>query len=338
MSGATVTQVRDDIYLIDVILRARKEDRTSIEQIRNLDVQLPNGSSVPLSVLADVTYTQDYPLIWRRDRQPTVTVQAQAVSGKMPETVALGLMGKMEELEKTMPPGYGITIGGPVEESNKSTASVVAVLPMMCLLMLTVLMIQLQNFVHLGLVICVAPFGLIGVVLALGLTGNPIGFVALVGIVALVGMIIRNSVILVHQIGVEKKPGVSDWDALMAAATIRFRPIMLTAVAAILGMLPIAPTVFWGPMANSIMGGLAVATALTLLFLPALYVLIYRLKDPGPRPAPAGEAATPQDSGSGDSGNRESVPDDKPDADRTPERTEAPEAEQGEEKRASRTT
>lgn len=151
-------------------------------------------------------------------------------------------------------------------------------------------------------------------------------------------MIIRNSVILVHQIGVEKKPGVSDWDALMAAATIRFRPIMLTAVAAILGMLPIAPTVFWGPMANSIMGGLAVATALTLLFLPALYVLIYRLKDPGPRPAPAGEAATPQDSGSGDSGNRESVPDDKPDADRTPERTEAPEAEQGEEKRASRTT
>ena len=237
-----------------------------------------------------------------------------------------------------MPPGYGITIGGPVEESNKSTASVVAVLPMMCLLMLTVLMIQLQTFVPLGLVICVAPFGLIGVVLALGLTGNPIGFVALVGIVALVGMIIRNSVILVHQIGVEKKPGVSDWDALMAAATIRFRPIMLTAVAAILGMLPIAPTVFWGPMANSIMGGLAVATALTLLFLPALYVLIYRLKDPGPRPAPAGEAAAPQDSGSGDSGNRESVPDDKPDADRTPERTEAPEAEQGEEKRASRTT
>ena len=228
----------------------------------------------------------------------------------MPETVALGLMGKMEELEKTMPPGYGITIGGPVEESNKSTASVVAVLPMMCLLMLTVLMIQLQNFVHLGLVICVAPFGLIGVVLALGLTGNPIGFVALVGIVALVGMIIRNSVILVHQIGVEKKPGVSDWDALMAAATIRFRPIMLTAV----------------------------ATALTLLFLPALYVLIYRLKDPGPRPAPAREAAAPQASGSGDSGNRESVPDDKPDADRTPERTEAPEAEQGEEKRASRTT
>ncbi len=338
VSGATVTQVRDDIYLIDVILRARKEDRTSIEQIRNLDVQLPNGSSVPLSVLADVTYTQDYPLIWRRDRQPTVTVQAQAVSGKMPETVALGLMGKMEELEKTMPPGYGITIGGPVEESNKSTASVVAVLPMMCLLMLTVLMIQLQNFVHLGLVICVAPFGLIGVVLALGLTGNPMGFVALVGIVALVGMIIRNSVILVHQIGVEKKPGVSDWDALMAAATIRFRPIMLTAVAAILGMLPIAPTVFWGPMANSIMGGLAVATALTLLFLPALYVLIYRLKDPGPRPAPAGEAAAPQDSGSGDSGNRESMPDDKPDADRTPERTEAPEAERGEEKRASRTT
>lgn len=321
VTGATVTEVRDDIYLIDVVMRARKEERTSIEQIRNLDVQLPNGRSVPLSVVADVTYTQDYPLIWRRGRQPTVTVQAQAVSGKMPEDVATGMLGKMKELERTMPPGYGIEIGGPVEESRKSTASVMAVLPMMGLLMLAVLMIQLQNFVHLGLVICVAPFGLIGVVLALGLTNNPMGFVALVGVVALIGMIIRNSVILVHQIGVEKRPGVSEWDALMAAATIRFRPIMLTAVAAILGMLPIAPTVFWGPMANSIMGGLAVATALTLLFLPALYVLLYRLKEPGPKPAPdAGPAAGP-----GEGSGELPPPADSADGAAGPEKTEKPE-------------
>ena len=278
VSGATVTQVRDDIYLIDVILRARKEDRTSIEQIRNLDVQLPNGTSVPLSVLADVKYTQDYPLIWRRDRKPTVTVQAQAVGDKMPETVALGLMGKMEELEKTMPPGYGITIGGPVEESSKSTASVVAVLPMMCLLMLTVLMIQLQNFVHLGLVICVAPFGLIGVVLALGLTGNPMGFVALIGVVALAGMIIRNSIILLDQIQKHMAAGEDPWHAVIDSAVMRFRPIMLTAAAAILGMIPLMKSVFWGPLAVAIASGLFVATVLTLLVLPTMYAAWFKVK------------------------------------------------------------
>ena len=173
------------------------------------------------------------------------------------------------------------------------------------MLMLVVLMIQLQDFRHLFLVVAVAPAGLIGVVLGLGLSGNPMGFVALLGIVALIGMIIRNSVILVHQIGVEKKPGISDWDALVEAATVRFRPIMLTAVAAILGMLPIAPTVFWGPMANAIMGGLAVATILTLLFLPALYVWWFGLKEE--------HGEEPGGDGSGEDTEATSRPDDAPD-------------------------
>lgn len=279
VTGATVTTIRDGIYLVDVVLRAREDQRCSIEALNNLDIQLPGGKSVPLSVVADLKYEQDYPLIWRRDRQPCITVQASVCEGAMPENVAGELTAQIDLLRASLPEGYRIVIGGPVEESAKSTASVVAVLPLMTLLMLAVLMIQLQNFRHLVLVICVAPLGLIGVVLGLGLSHNPMGFVALLGIVALIGMIIRNSVILVHQIGIERNNGLSEWDAVVAAATVRFRPIMLTAVAAILGMLPIAPTVFWGPMANAIMGGLAVATALTLLFLPALYVLWLNVKE-----------------------------------------------------------
>ena len=200
----------------------------------------------------------------------------------MPDSIVEALQKDMDALRRSLPAGYRIETAGSVEESAKSQASVAAAIPLMVLLMLTVLIIQLENFTHLLLVICVAPLGVIGVVLGLLLTHQPMGFVALLGVVALIGMIIRNSVILVHQIDCEKKSGLSDWAAVKAAASIRFRPIMLTAVAAILGMLPIAPTVFWGPMANAIMGGLATATVLTLLFLPACYVLLFRITEPAP--------------------------------------------------------
>ena len=287
VTGATATQIRDGIYLIDVVLRAQKDERASVEAIQTLDIPLPGGGSVPLGVVADVGYEQDYPLIWRRDRVPTMTIQADVRKGVMPETVVEQLQKNIETYKNTLPEGYRLVTGGTVEESAKSQNSVMAVIPIMTLLILAVLMVQLENFGHLVLVVCVAPLGLIGVVLGLLITRQPMGFVALLGVVALVGMIIRNSVILVHQIDMEKKSGLSDWDAVVAAATIRFRPIMLTAVAAILGMLPIAPTVFWGPMANAIMGGLAVATALTLLFLPACYVLWKGLHEP-PAPSAAG--------------------------------------------------
>lgn len=288
VSGATATQLRDDIYLIDVVARAEDPERTSVETLRSLSIPLPNGRSAPLDELASIDYRQDLPLVWRRDRLPTLTVAADVRAGVMPAGAVDGLKAPMAALAKSLPPGYRIQLGGAVEESAKSQASVVAVFPIMLVLMITVLMIQLQKFSHLFLVISVAPLGLIGIVLALLALQQPMGFVALLGVVALIGMIVRNSVILVHQIDVELAAGRSRWDAVVEAAILRFRPIMLTAVAAILGMLPIAPTVFWGPMADAIMGGLLVATLLTLIFLPSLYVACLRIhEDEPPRPSQA---------------------------------------------------
>jgi multidrug efflux pump subunit AcrB len=249
----------------------------SLETIRTLKVPLPNGRSVPLTDLASVDYEQDLPLIWRRDRMPTLTVQAEVRDGVMPATAVEHLKENISALRRQLPAGYKIVEGGSVEESAKGQASVVAVVPVMIILMMTVLMIQMQKFSHLFLVCSVAPLGVIGVVMALLTTQKPMGFVAILGVVSLIGMIVRNSVILVHQIEVEKEGGRSDWEAVVEATVLRFRPIMLTACAAILGMVPIAPTVFWGPMAYAMMGGLAVATALTLIFLPSLYVLWFKI-------------------------------------------------------------
>jgi multidrug efflux pump subunit AcrB len=285
VSGITATQVRDSIYLIDVVVRAHAAERMSLDAIRGLRIPLPNGQTVPLMKLASLDYAQDMPLIWRRDKLPTLTVQADVRKGVMPATAVEHIKAEISSLGQQLPPGYDITVGGSVEESAKSQASVAAVFPITAILMLTVLMIQMQNFQRLFLVLSVAPLGVIGVVLALLAMQNPMGFVALLGVVALIGMIVRNSVILVHQIEVEKEAGHSDWDAVVEAALLRFRPIMLTAVAAILGMVPIAPTVFWGPMADAIMGGLAVATMLTLIFLPSLYVTWFRIRENSPIPA-----------------------------------------------------
>ena len=282
ISGTTVTQVRDNIYLVDLVVRAQGSQRMSLDTIRGLEIPLSNGKTVPLTELASVDYEQDLPLIWRRDKLPTLTVQADVVQGFMPATAVKHLKQQMDTLRQQLPPGYKIADGGSVEESAKSQAAVVAVFPLMALLMITVLMIQLQNFNHLFLVLSVAPLGIIGIVLALLVMQQPMGFVALLGVVALTGMIVRNSVILVHQIEIEKEEGRSDWDAVVEGALLRFRPIMLTAVAAILGMLPIAPTVFWGPMADAIMGGLAVATLLTLIFLPSLYVTWFKVRENHP--------------------------------------------------------
>jgi multidrug efflux pump subunit AcrB len=279
LSGFTATQIRDSIYLIDVVLRAQKSERVSIEDLRTLSLPLPNGKSVPLSAVATLNYVQDFPLIWRRDRLPTLTVQGNVPGDVLPAMIVKQLQGKIEELNSSLPNGYKIVVGGAVEESAKSEASVMAVMPIMLLLMMATLMIQLENYKHLVLVLSVAPLGVIGVVFALLVMRQPLGFVAMLGIVALIGMIVRNSVILVHQIEVERHEGHSDWEAVVNSATLRFRPIMLTAFAAILGMVPIAPTVFWGPMASAIMGGLAVATALTLVFLPSLYVLWFGVKE-----------------------------------------------------------
>jgi multidrug efflux pump len=289
VSGATVTQVRDYIYLIDVVARAGAEQRVSLATLRSLQVALPNGRTVPLSQFASVDYGLEYPIVWRRDRLPTVTVRADVAPGALPATVVQALAPKIGELNASLPNGYRVAVGGTAEESAKAQNSVLVVVPVMLALMLTILMIQLQGFSNLFLVISVAPLGVIGVVAALLLSNKPLGFVAILGVLALIGMIARNSVILIDQIETEKAHGRHPWDAVVEATMHRFRPILLTAAAAILGMIPIAPTVFWGPMAYAIMGGLAVATLLTLVFLPALYVAWFRIGMPHREPEPEQE-------------------------------------------------
>jgi multidrug efflux pump subunit AcrB len=282
ISGSPITQVRDDIYLVDVIARATDEERVSLDTLRSIQVPLANGRTVPLSQFASFTYDQEQPLIWRRDRVPTLTVQADVNPGVLPATVVEALGPSVTELNKTLQRPYRIALGGVVEDSAKAQASVVAVVPAMLVIMFTVLMVQLRSFSRLFIVLSVGPLGLIGVVAALLLSGKPLGFVAILGILALLGMITKNAVILIDQIESERRQGKGVWQAAVDASSTRFRPIMLTAISTVLGMIPIAPTVFWGPMAFAIMGGLLVGTILTLVFLPTLYVAWFRGKEDEP--------------------------------------------------------
>ena len=280
VSGTQVTQVRDGIYLVDVIARATDEQRVSLSTLRTVQVPLPSGRTVPLNQLATFDFQQEYPLIWRRDRVPTLTVQAEVVPGGLPDTAVADLAPAVEKLNSSLPSPYHIAAGGVVEESAQSQASVFAVVPVTLFIMVTLLMIQLQSFNRLFLVLSVVPMGLIGVVGALLLFNKALGFVAILGVLSLTGMIARNGVILIEQVEAERKQGKESWNAVIDAAVSRFRPIMLTAISTVLGLIPIASTIFWGPMALAIMGGLLVATVLTLIFLPALYVAWFRVKEP----------------------------------------------------------
>jgi multidrug efflux pump subunit AcrB len=280
VSGTTVTQLRDDIYLVDVVVRAEQAQRTSLESLRSLQLPLRNGQVVPLRQIATFDYAQEYPIVWRRDRIPTLTVQADVVPGLMPATAAQSVQPGIDALAATLPAGYHIATGGSVEESDKGKASVMAVVPAMMLLVLTILIFQLKTFQRVLLVLSVAPLGIIGVIGALLLAQSPLGFVAILGVLALVGMIARNSVILIDEVERLRAGGQHPWDAVVDAAIHRTRPILLTASAMTFGMIPIAPSVFWGPMAFAIIGGLMVATVLTLVFLPALYVAWFRIKQP----------------------------------------------------------
>jgi multidrug efflux pump len=295
ISGTTVTQVRDDIYLVNVVVRATGEERVSLTTLRSLQIPLASGRTVPLSQLATLSFDQETPLIWRRDRVPTLTVRADVAPGVLPESVAAKLGPGIDGLNSRLPPGYQVVAGGTVEESARSQASVFAVVPIMVLLMLSFLMIQLHSFSRMGLVLAVLPMCMIGVVGGLLLAGKPLGFVAILGILALLGMIARNAVLLIEQIEIERQAGLKPWDAVVTATMSRFRPIFLTAISTVLGMIPIAGTVFWGPMAVTIMGGLFVATLLTLIYLPALYVAAFRIgpDDPPDAPPSAAPVASP---------------------------------------------
>jgi multidrug efflux pump subunit AcrB len=275
IGGSTITQVRDDIYLVNVVARAIDAERASVETLRSLEVPIAGGRTVPLSRFATLQYGDEYPLVWRRNRMPTLTVSADTAYGILPDTVVEELDQPIAALSASLPQGYRIEIGGIAEESAESQASVFAVVPIMVLLMLTLLMFQLNKFRSLFVVLAVLPLSIIGVVLALLVSNRPLGFVAMLGILALIGMIAKNAVILVVQIETDRAEGRNVWDAVVSAACSRMRPLSLAAFSTILGLIPIAPTVFWGPMAFAIMGGLLVGTLLMLVFLPTLYWTVF---------------------------------------------------------------
>ena len=291
LDGTSITQVRDSIYLVNVVGRATSPERASIDTLRDLQLIGLGGQSVPLGAVATLHYELEQPTIWRRSRIPTITLKASILDTAQPKTVVDQLAPQVAEFAKGLPAGYSVAIGGAVEESAKSQAPIEAVVPLMLFIMATILMIQLQSFARLFLVFAVAPLALIGVVLALLPSGAPLGFVAILGVLALIGILIRNSVILIVQIEHLKEAGRPMWEAVVEATEHRMRPIMLTAAAASLALIPIAREIFWGPMAFAMMGGIIVGTVLTLLFLPALYVAWFRINAPARSPEPASEAA-----------------------------------------------
>ncbi len=280
VGGTTITQVRDSIYLVNVVGRARAAERTSLDTLQSLQVTLANGTAVPLLAFAKIDYDLEQPIVWRRNRVATITVRAAITDTTQPPTVVAALQPDIDAFVKALPEGYTLETGGAVEEAAKGQGPIAAVVPVMLLTMAVFLMIQLQSFGKLLLVFSVAPLGLIGVVPALLLFDKPMGFVAILGILALIGIIVRNAVILVSQIEECEAEGLAPWDAVVEATRHRMRPILLTAAAASLGLIPIAREVFWGPMAYAMIGGILAATALTLLFLPALYVGCYRIRPP----------------------------------------------------------
>jgi multidrug efflux pump subunit AcrB len=275
ISGSTVTQVRDGIYLIDVVARAVGKERTSVEALRPLQVPTPTGRNVPLSQFATFEYGQEYPMIWRRNRVPALTVRADTAAGVLSNAVVAQLEAPVAALNATLPKGYSIEVGGIAEDSAVSQAALFAVVPIMLLLMVTVLMFQLQSFQRVFVVLAMLPLSIIGVVVALLAFNRPLGFVAMLGILALIGMVAKNAVILLVQIEADRAEGKNVRDAVVSAASSRLRPLSLTTLSTVLGLIPIAPTVFWGPMAFAIMGGLMIGTLLMLVFLPALYVVVF---------------------------------------------------------------
>src|SRR5476649_1144441 len=273
-SGTTITTMRDRNRLVDVVLRGADRDRRDLNTLTNLQIAAANGNKVPLRQIAAINYGLDEPVIWRRQRVPFITVQTDIAPGARALTVSGDLAPVIDRYRASLPAGYQVTEGGTVSESDKGNASVYRVLPVTLLIMVILLMIQLQRVSRMLLALFMAPFGLIGVVGAMLPTGTPMGFVALLGVIALAGMIIRNAVILISEVDVNTRNGMAANAAIVAAARHRARPILLTACAAILGMIPISHQVFWGPMAFAIIGGLMVATVLTLTVLPAAISLV----------------------------------------------------------------
>ncbi len=278
--GTTITQLRDGDTLVDIVGRGAAEDRGSISALESLQFHNGSGVPVPLAAIADLKWQSEAPLIHQRNRLPTITVKAAVMTADQPATIVTALMGQIDALRAALPAGYGIETAGTVASSAEGQGPILAVAPLMILTMLTLVMIQMQSFRMMFIVIAVAPLGMIGVVVALVSSGAPLGFVAILGVLALVGILIRNSVILMHEVAHLLEQGRSRWDAVFEASDNRARPILLTAAAASLALIPISRQVFWGPMAYAMMGGIIAGTLITLVFAPALYCAVYGVKPP----------------------------------------------------------
>ncbi len=280
VSGQAVTTWREKDKQVDVVVRGDAAERRYMSLLKDLAVPVGRGRTVPLAQVARLTYGFEQGIYWRRDRLPMITVRADLRDGIQAPVVSQQLDERLAAIRARLPAGYRIDTGGAIEDAGKGQASIAAVAPVMVLVMVTALMLQLQSFSRLAMVLLTAPLGLIGVTAALLAFRVPFGFVAMLGTIALAGMIMRNSVILVDQIDRDIREGSEPWDAIADATVRRFRPIMLTAAAAVLAMIPLTRSAFYGPMAVAIMGGLVIATVLTLLFLPALYAAWFRVKAP----------------------------------------------------------
>ncbi|HEX5091275.1 MAG TPA: efflux RND transporter permease subunit [Burkholderiales bacterium] len=287
LSGYAVTTLREGDRSIEVVARARAEERTLASAVGDIVLPTATGQFVPVAQVARVELSLEEARTWRRDRLPTVTVRADVLEGVQAPDVTHALLPKLEPVRASLPTGYYLDAGGSWHESRVNEGAIQSVFPVMILVVITLLMLQLQSFSKTAMVVLTAPLGMIGVVAALLAFRAPMGFIAQLGIIALFGMIMRNSVILVDQIRQDLEAGHDPWTAIRESAVRRFRPIMLTAAAAVLAMIPLTRSELWGPMAMAIMGGLVVATVLTVLFVPALYAAWYRVRRPGTLESPS---------------------------------------------------
>jgi multidrug efflux pump subunit AcrB len=295
LSGYVVTQYREGIEHIDVVARAVPSERLELDRLPSLTIATRNGVAVPLSQIARLRYEFEEPILWRRNRDTVLTVRGDVVDHVQAPDVTNEVLPKLKSIKAALPYGYRIETGGAIEESVKANSALVVVFPVMAIAMLALLMVQLQSFSRLALVFVTAPLGLIGATGALLVSNRPFGFVALLGLIALAGMIMRNTVILVDQIDRDIAAGHGRYRAVVDATIRRARPVALTALAAILGMIPLAGSIFWGPMAITIMGGLFVATVLTIVVVPALYALWFRVR--ADEPAAARDEFEPTEQG-----------------------------------------
>jgi len=278
LAGAAIAEYYEQDKTVGIVFRIDARNRKNLASIKDLPVHIGNGKFVPLEQIAKISYEAEDGLIWRYDLKPTITVQAEVVAGVTGNDATKTVYENLKQLRDSLPAGYSIEVGGAAEKGSTSMEFLLQTVPIMLMVIVILLMLQLQKVSLMILTMLTAPLGIIGVSVAMLLTLRPMGFVAELGILALSGMIIRNSVILIDQIEQHIKDGETPWDAIINSAVLRFRPIMLTAAAAILGMLPLVPSTFWGPMAVAISGGLLGATVLTLLALPTMYAVWFKVQ------------------------------------------------------------